>query len=135
MLRRLTKAPRRLDPLLEKRLIKAMIGVTCDEERFELRQWLLGVNAIVQKRANRSIFDLDARQWKGEFLTGMSAEAMASILLDQMPEDDDPRLQAERYDDYRHDSPYRPNREPFASDRDARWYADDRASLCDAYER
>ncbi len=92
-------APRRLDPLLEKRLIRAMVGVTCQEERFEFRRWLLSVNAIVQKRLFRSIFDGDARNWQIEFLMGVSAESMAMLLIDEVGNEvDDARLELEGRD-------------------------------------
>jgi hypothetical protein len=88
---RLKSTPRQLDPSLEKKLIKAMIGATCAEERFQFRQWLLCVNALVQKRAWRSIFDLDQRNWQAEFAAGMSADAIAVDIADEWNALDDDR--------------------------------------------
>ena len=104
--RKLPAAPRKLDPSLEKKLIRAMIGVTCEDERWHFRQWLLSVNGIVQKRAWRSIFDLDARDWYTDFATGASAQMMAMLLLDELNDlNDDPRLRPEGPDDYGRDRP------------------------------
>jgi hypothetical protein len=95
----LKSAPRQLDPSLEKKLITAMIGITCAEERFQFRQWLLSVNALVQKRAWRSIFDTDARNWQAEFATGMSPEAIAVEIVDEWNAlDDDPNFLPEQPD-------------------------------------
>jgi hypothetical protein len=53
----------------------------------------------VQKRAWRSIFDLDQRNWQAELATGMSPEVIAVDIADESNAlDDDPDLPPEQPD-------------------------------------